>query len=574
MARFGFCGPSYPSYSPNVDAERCINYYPENVEGNGKTAVAMYPRPGLKTFATITGSSVRCTYAFNGRLFAVGDNFNEIHQDGSVTAYTFLTVDSRPVTMAANSANQLIICSGGELWLFSLTTSPSLPFAIQSIQVFAGVVGRGPYAQINLGAATPFPLGTLVTFSGITDSSLLFLNGQSVIVGNFNDFYFTCYPSGITTDYTSSTNVGDVSSAGTGQQFLHVNIGGGPFTFIDFVDEYFIALIENSQEFQISALNDGTSWSGLDINRVSVFADNTPSLLVDHREVWLFGNKKSIVYYNTGNANNPLQPVPNGIIEQGIIAPQSAARIDNSVFWLGGDERGIGICWRANGYTPVRISNHATEQVWRTYATTTDAVAWTYQDGGHTFYCLWFPTGNATWVYDAATQQWHERTWLKPSDSSVNAWLPRCHAENWGYHLVGDRQSGVIYAMAQSLPDDNGNPIQFIRRAPDISAEDQWIPHVSLQVILETGINAVTPQVNLRYSNDNAHTWSSYKQKSGGALGQYRYRVIWRRLGRSRNRVYEFSTTTPLRIVDAYLNAPAGGYSPSPRLGDQIRKSA
>ena len=118
MSRFGFCGPSYPSLSPNVDAERCINFYPETVEGQGASSVAMYPTPGLNLFATLAGAGVNGLYQYNGRLFGVGSNFAEINSAGVVTAYTFLPTVTAPATMVANNNGQLAVCAQNQLWLF------------------------------------------------------------------------------------------------------------------------------------------------------------------------------------------------------------------------------------------------------------------------------------------------------------------------------------------------------------------------------------------------------------------------------------------------------------------------
>ena len=52
--------------------------------------------------------------------------------------------------------------------------------------------------------------------------------------------------------------------------------------------------------------------------------------------------------------------------------------------------------------------------------------------------------------------------------------------------------------------------------------------------------------VKLRWSNDAGSTWSNPHTASSGAAGQYGQRVIWRRLGRGRNRVYEVSGSDPV----------------------------
>jgi hypothetical protein len=57
------------------------------------------------------------------------------------------------------------------------------------------------------------------------------------------------------------------------------------------------------------------------------------------------------------------------------------------------------------------------------------------------------------------------------------------------------------------------------------------------------------PQVMLRWSDDSGHTWSSEHWASMGKIGEYGYRTFWRRLGSSRDRVYEVSGTDAVKIA-------------------------
>ncbi|MGD0511263.1 MAG: hypothetical protein ABSA33_05480, partial [Candidatus Micrarchaeaceae archaeon] len=81
------------------------------------------------------------------------------------------------------------------------------------------------------------------------------------------------------------------------------------------------------------------------------------------------------------------------------------------------------------------------------------------------------------------------------------------------------------------------------------------------------------PQVTLRWSDDGGHTWSVPRTRGIGEVGEFRNRVYWFRLGRSRDRIYELTASDPVpyRIMDAYLIA-SPGYAPTTRLADYFRK--
>lgn len=64
----------------------------------------------------------------------------------------------------------------------------------------------------------------------------------------------------------------------------------------------------------------------------------------------------------------------------------------------------------------------------------------------------------------------------------------------------------------------------------------------------------------LQYSDDSGKTWSNERWARAGALGQYRKRVRWTRLGRSRDRIFRVVMTDPVYwvLIDAYLEITLG----------------
>ena len=66
----------------------------------------------------------------------------------------------------------------------------------------------------------------------------------------------------------------------------------------------------------------------------------------------------------------------------------------------GGDFVGV---VELSGFTPQVMSPPPITYRMSPYPTMSDAFGYCYSDGGHTFYVITFPAGNATWVYDATT---------------------------------------------------------------------------------------------------------------------------------------------------------------------------
>lgn len=367
---------------------------------------------------------------------------------------------------------------------------------------------------------------------------------------------------------------------------------------VGYLDQYFVFIEPNSQNVWVTSLLDGTSIDPTDLEQTAGSPDNLVGMIVDHREVWLFGQNSVEVWYNAGNADFPLSRVQGAFNEIGCAATFSIAKMDNSLFWLGADARGQGIVYRANGYSGQRISTHAVEWQIQQYGTISDAVGYTYQQDGHSFYVLTFPSANKTWVLDITTNSWHERAGYNGLTGEFTRHRSNCQAAFNNEVVVGDYENGNLYAFDLDVYADNGVSQRWLRSWRAISPGDNDLKrtaHHSLTLDCEAGVGlegaevyitllaetedtittesgldlllAYTPavlgsesKVMLRWSDDGGHTWSNEHWRSMGKIGQYGYRTIWRRLGMTtklRDRVYEVSGTDPVKviIIGAHIDA-------------------
>jgi len=385
-----------------------------------------------------------------------------------------------------------------------------------------------------------------------------------------------------------------------GPSYIYNNSTGafGPITDPDFpgaltvgyLDGYFVFIEPNSQKVWVTTLLDGTSIDPLDFASAEGSPDNLISMIVDHREAWLFGTNSVEVYYDAGNADFPLQRIQGAYNEIGCAATFSVAKLDNGLFWLGADARGQGIVYRSQGYSGQRISTHAIEYAIAQYGNISDAIAYTYQQEGHAFYVLTFPSANATWVYDVSTQAWHERAGF--DNGSFTRHRSNCQMTYNSEVVVGDYENGNLYAFDLDVYADNGNVQKWLRSWRALATGQNNLnrtAHHSLQLDCESGVGlsgpeysdptylitesgffittesgdflisyegtptvGVDPQAMLRWSDDGGHTWSSEHWATLGKIGVYQHRVFWRRLGMTlklRDRVYEVSGTDPVKIA-------------------------
>ena len=256
-------------------------------------------------------------------------------------------------------------------------------------------------------------------------------DGPVSMADNGTQLFIACNPAG----YIYNASTGDF------QQITDPDFPGA--VTVGYLDGYFVFNEPNSQRVWVTSLLDGTSIDPLEFASAEGSPDGLISLIIDHREAWLFGTNSVEVWYDAGLADFPLQRIQGAFNEIGCVAPYSVAKMDNGIFWLGADARGRGIVYRANGYTGVRISTHAVEWQIQQYGNLSDALAYTYQQDGHSFYVLIFPSANTTWVYDAATQAWHERAGWK--NGQFTRHRSNCFCNFEGNMVIGDYENGNVY---------------------------------------------------------------------------------------------------------------------------------
>ena len=404
-------------------------------------------------------------------------------------------------------------------------------------------------------------------------------NGSDFYVVSGTEFYKVTGLTATPTKLGDVTGTGPVSIADNGTQiFLACNPDGfiynevtnvfaqitdpdftGAVT-VGYLDGYFVYNEPNSQKVWVTQLLDGTSVDPLDFASAEGSPDGLVGLIVDHREAWLFGTDSVEVWYDSGAADFPLQRIQGAFNEIGCVSAYTIAKMDNGLFWLGTDARGQGIVYRANGYTGVRISTHAIEYAIAQYGNISDAIAYTYQQEGHAFYVLTFPSGNATWVYDVATQAWHERAGWDTPLGQFTRHRSNCQCNFGGNIIVGDYENGNIYTLNLNVYADNGGIQKWLRSWRALPTGQNTLKRTaqhSLQLDCESGTGLITgqgsdPELMLRWSDDGGHTWSNEHLSKMGKIGEYYRRVFWRRLGMTlklRDRVYEVSMTDPVKVA-------------------------
>jgi hypothetical protein len=497
----------------------------------------------------------------------------------TVTAVTSGTLFvGQTITGSTVTAKTIITALGSGTVLSEVIAAGGTGYAVnENITVLGGVFGSSPatYTVSSIGAGGVVT-GVTRTFSG------QYTSNPSNDVSTSSDGAGT----GLTLTLTFGTGTGStgnyvINNSQTvtsrtmyAQNFSELPSTDGAFeggSTVDVVDNYFVYNRPGTQQYASSDLLSPITY-GLAFASKFTGPDDLVSLIVDHGQIYLLGEKTSEVWADVGTFPFPFQRIPGASSQHGIAAEFSMARFGNSFAYVSRNDRGQAVIVQMNGYFPQRISTHAVENTLVNHDIS-DAVAYTYQLEGHECYVVTFPSLELTWVYDGSTQMWHKWLWCD-NQNNYKRHRSNCSALFQGSVLVGDYENGQIYRLDPNNYTDNGQHIRRMRRCPHLVADFQRQYFDELQIQFQPGVGlqgietfplgdndiGINPQAMLRWSNDGGSTWSNEHWAGIGKVGKYQNRIIWRRLGWSRDRIFEVVVTDPVKavIVSANLKASVG----------------
>ena len=318
-------------------------------------------------------------------------------------------------------------------------------------------------------------------------------------------------------------------------------------------DGYGIIALPDSQQFGISGLYDFMTWDAIDFASAEGLPDNVSTVISNHRVLHVFGTETLELWVNSGAALFPFERIDGTFYDVGCIAPYSAAVADDSVFWLGGNAQGAKAVYRMQGQAPQRISTLALEAELATYARLDDAFAVGIDIQRHPIYMISFPTAEKTWIYDAHSGQWTEI--LEWVGADWERYRMNCFARLYGRLTIGDYRDGRLYELSFDEDTNDGDPIRCLRISPYIHSDGKRLFFSRLELMVQPGvglpvggIEGVEPEWCLRFSDDG-YTWSNEMKQPMGRQGKYLTRVAFNRLGSAFQRLFEVSTTAPVKRV-------------------------
>jgi hypothetical protein len=389
--------------------------------------------------------------------------------------------------------------------------------------VLYAVVGNILYSVNNAGVTTS--LGTLLTYSGRVafadnGTQLMMVDGTNGYIYNLSTLVFV--------------RITDVDFPGANT--------------VTFFSGRFVVNKPSTGQFYISALYDGLTWDALDFATAESDPDNIVRVMAEAGQLVIYGDKTTEFWGDSGAADFPYARIGSAAIEWGLAARWSLCKYMDALVFLRKNRLGQVQVAIQSGSNGTAISTPEMDYVFSQYTATSDATAFTYMLSGHPMYQINFPTANESWLYDGQS-----KSWSKVQYGTSGRHRGEMQVQLLSKNYVTDYENGKLYRFLDDVYTDDGVNIvrEFVGRHQSTgnfsTFSTIWLEMES-GVGLETGQGSA-PQLMMQISRDGGHEWGSEIWRDIGAVGKYKARAVFNRLGASRDWLFRFRVTDPIKTV-------------------------
>lgn len=268
-------------------------------------------------------------------------------------------------------------------------------------------------------------IGKLATYTGvvyITEN-----NRPQILISDNVNLY--CY------DPTTPTN----------PEFQIVTIDFVP-GYITFHDNYFISAT-NTNQWRLSATNNGNSWptTASSTGSLQTKPDNVQAVVrfpSKGNMIFVIGSIVTEAWFDTGAQLFPYQRNNQFNIDYGCISPATVAYMDETVVWLGKNEKSGPIILASNGGMPKKISTDGIDYLFSELQNPQDSQGFIYRQDGHIFYQINFYSDNLSLFYDFNMDKFYHC-----SDQNLNYFISAEVAFYQNQYYFVSKNTGNLYAF-------------------------------------------------------------------------------------------------------------------------------
>lgn len=409
-----------------------------------------------------------------GLNYAIGDNITLIGAQGQGDATAIITITATSGrtlaggTIGAGSSGYVV----GQTITLAPTGGTQIQPAILVVSaVSIGVVTAFTIQQAGVFSAQPSAFtqaSTSGTGTGFNLTSPTFGGTGAGIATAFSIVQSGLFSSEPTT-FTQASTTGSGSgftltspTFGASSNLSQINLpfSGGPVS-ATYQDGFGVVNDSLSNYWYQSDLFDLSVWEPLNFAQANSQPDNVKALTDLNREIFVFKDYHTEVWINAGVAGFTFQRLEGVFLEYGTSAPFSVVLTGQSICFLAQNGQGGYEIRRIVGYRPDRISTHAVEQEIAKFPTVADAQAYSYNQDGHLFYVIGFPSGDTTFCCDLTDSEaagqplWHKRASIEDLitgeiDGNFHRHWGGCYT-TWPSGTAQYQPKGIFMEMQQEI---------------------------------------------------------------------------------------------------------------------------
>lgn len=277
-----------------------------------------------------------------------------------------------------------------------------------------------------------------------------------------------------------------------------------------------------NQRFNVANAGTPSDIDALNYATAESSGDNLIAVYVFRETLYLFGQKTTEPWYNSGVGSPPFDRIQSGKMDVGLISAQAVGNNDRILYWIGDDAN----LYRATAYDPTPIMPPSIHRQFQDYDLTGARVRCITYDGQEFVLIL---TNSATWLYSETVNAWYELTYT--ASESIYIGYDYCYAFN--KHLIMSRIDGRILELSDTTFTSNGQTVIKERVTAPVTGAQLgkngarfYVKRIEL--IMESGTGNTTtpdPQVMLYYSTDYGQSFREFTWPKIGRGGQNDLRI-------------------------------------------------
>lgn len=309
----------------------------------------------------------------------------------------------------------------------------------------------------------------------------------------------------------------------------------GPITY---QDTYFICADLKTNQFRLSANNDGKSWPAApsNVGQIQTKATNAVSCITLDRQLFVFGQTVTELWQDIGYSLFPYQRNNYMSIDYGCLSAETISSAFGKLVWLGGNEKsGVSLMYSQGGQ-PTRISNDGLDYIFTNLKNPSDAFGFLFRSNGHVFYQLTFRTDNLTYLFDFE----NNRIFTLTDDQLNHHIAKRITFFNNKYFFISFDDS-KLYQLSPDFYDYDGKEIPRFRICKNLRMPecDKFILN-NINITMENGYSRKPQVIDLSISADGGASFQNVGRNTLNPLGARRNAVNFYSLGMYNDAVIKF----------------------------------